>query len=121
MNQSMASLKKRLASRKLGKHSANQRKRSRKQAGTLGAAVPRVLLIMLMDVLATMVSFFAGLWLRFDFVFSDISQVFLDGYIQNIGLWCAITVAVFFVFNLYNSIWVFVSLSEVFRIIGALA
>ena len=92
---------------------------SRKKGSITRATVSKVLLIMLMDVIATMACYFLGLWLRFDFVFSDISQVFLDGYVQNIGLWCAITVGVFLVFNLYNSIWAFVSTSEVFRIIGA--
>ncbi len=79
----------------------------------------KVILIILMDVLATCACYFLGLWLRFDFVFGDISQRFLDGYIENIGLWCLITVAVFFLMRLYNSIWVFVSTPEVFRIIGA--
>jgi len=83
------------------------------------AGISKVALIVTLDVLATMVSFFFGLWMRFDFVFKDISPVFLDGYANYIGAWCAITVAVFFIFQLYNSIWAFVSTSEVFRIFGA--
>ena len=79
----------------------------------------KVLLIVLMDVLATAASFFFGLWFRYDFIFADIRQIHLEGFLSSIGPWCAITVIVFFVFNLYNSIWVFVSTSEVFRIIGA--
>jgi len=79
----------------------------------------RVLLIIVMDILATAVSFFMGLWFRYDFVFHDIAANHLDGYLSTIGIWCAITVAVFFVFNLYNSIWVYVGTSEVFRILGA--
>jgi len=83
------------------------------------SGVHKVALIVVMDILATMISFFFGLWMRFDFVFADISHRFLEGYADHIALWCAITVAVFFLFRLYNSIWVFVSTSEVFRIIGA--
>ena len=83
------------------------------------SALSKVLLIVVMDILATMVSFFFGLWMRFDFVFADISPRFLEGYADYIALWCAVTVAVFFIFRLYSSIWVFVSTSEVFRIIGA--
>ena len=82
-------------------------------------AVSKVLAIMVMDILATAASFFFGLWFRYDFVFADIRQVHLEGFLSAIGPWCAITVLVFFVFNLYNSIWVFVSTSEVFRILGA--
>ena len=83
------------------------------------AAMAKVTLIILMDILATLVSFFFGLWMRFDFVFADISHIFLENYGRYIGLWCAITVGVFVLFRLYNSIWVFVSTPEVFRILGA--
>ena len=79
----------------------------------------RVLLIIVMDILATAASFFMGLWFRYDFVFHEIASYHLDGYLSTIGIWCAITVGVFFVFNLYNSIWVYVGTSEVFRILGA--
>ena len=40
-------------------------------------------------------------------------------YINTIGIWCAITVAVLAAFHLYNCIWVYVGTSEVFRILGA--
>ena len=75
--------------------------------------------IVLMDVLATMISFFFGLWFRYDFVFAEIRDVHLQGYLSAIGPWCLITVVVFFCFRLYSSIWAFVSTSEVFRIVGA--
>ena len=83
------------------------------------SAIAKVTLIMLMDVLATMVSFFFGLWMRCDFVFADIPTLFLENFGHYIVLWCGITVTVFFLFRLYNSIWVFVSTPEVFRILGA--
>ena len=79
----------------------------------------KTLLIILMDVLATTASFFFGLWFRFDFHFEAIHGVYLENFLSNMAIWCAITVAVFFCFNLYNSIWVFVGTSEVFRITGA--
>ena len=79
----------------------------------------KVLLIMSMDIVATAVSFFFGLWFRYDFVFEDIAGYHLEGYLSTIGLWCGITVLVLFLFNLYNSIWVYVGTYEVFRILGA--
>ena len=82
-------------------------------------AASKIMMIMVLDVLATAASFFFGLWFRYDFVFADIRQVHLEGFLSAIGPWCAITVLVFLVFKLYNSIWVFVSTSEVFRILGA--
>ena len=83
------------------------------------AAISKILMIMVLDVLATSASFFFGLWFRYDFVFADIRQAHLEGFLSAIGPWCAITLLVFLVFKLYSSIWVFVSTSEVFRILGA--
>ena len=74
---------------------------------------------MTMDVVATMASFFLGLWFRYDFSFQEIRAEHLQGFLSAIGPWCAITVVVFLCFRLYSSIWAFVSTSEVFRIIGA--
>ena len=82
-------------------------------------AFSKVFLIIIMDLLATAGSFFFGLWARYDFNFNIMDRVHLNGYLSTIGIWCAITVAVLFVFRLYNSIWVFVGTSEVFRILGA--
>ena len=81
----------------------------------------KVLLIMSMDVVATAVSFFFGLWFRYDFIFEDISGYHIDGYLSTIGPWCIVTVLVLFLFNLYNSIWVYVGTYEVFRILSAYA
>lgn len=81
--------------------------------------VSKIALIVIMDILATMISTFFGLWFRYEFIFENIDQRYLDNYISGIGIWCAITVIVFFLFNLYSIIWAFVSTSELFRIIAA--
>jgi len=83
------------------------------------SGLSKIVLISVLDILATMVAFFFGLWMRFDFVFADIPLRFLEGYSKYIALWCTITVVVFFLFKLYSSIWVFVGTSEVLRIMGA--
>ena len=83
------------------------------------AVLSKVLLIMTMDVVATVVAFFLGLWLRYDFSFQEIRAEHLQGFLSAIGPWCAITIIVFLCFQLYSSIWAFVSTSEVFRVIGA--
>ena len=79
----------------------------------------KISVIVAMDILATIMSFFFGLWFRYDFVFSDIRADHLQGYISTILPWCVITVAVFACFRLYSSIWAFVSTPEIFRILGA--
>ncbi len=93
----------------------------RKRERLSRAAVAKVLMIMILDVLATSASFFFGLWFRADFVFANIRETHIEGYLSAIGPWCAITVLIFLCFQLYNSIWAFVSTPEVFRLIGAYA
>mgnify|MGYP002619927333 CR=1 FL=1 len=83
------------------------------------AVLGKVLLIMAGDVVATMLSFFLGLWFRYDFSFQEIRTEHLQGFLSDIGPWCVITIVVFLCFRLYSSIWAFVSTSEVFRIAGA--
>ena len=84
-----------------------------------GSSWNKFLLISLMDVLSISASFFFALWLRFDFQFSSIPSTYLNTYLSVILIWCAVSVGVFAVCNLYNSIWVFVSMDEVLRIFGA--
>ncbi len=72
----------------------------------------RVLLIGVLDVLSIACSYFFALLLRFDFRFSAIEPYYVTGYINSIGLWCAVTVAVFFACRLYHSIWSQVSIRE---------
>ena len=92
----------------------------RKRHSNLNITVlSKVLLVMILDIFATAMAFFLGLWFRYDFVFEEIAQYHIEGYLSNIGIWCAITVAMLALFNLYNCIWVFVGTSEVFRILGA--
>ena len=83
------------------------------------AVLGKVLLIMAGDVVGTMLSFFLGLWFRYDFSFQEIRAEHLQGFLSAIGPWCVITIVVFLCFRLYSSIWAFVSTSEVFRIAGA--
>ena len=79
----------------------------------------KALLVALLDIFSIAASFFAGLWLRFDFRFNSIEKQFLEGYTSTIVLWCVVAVVVFAIFRLYNSIWLFVSTDEFFRIVGA--
>ena len=82
-------------------------------------AMSKLCMIAVLDMIVVAISYFFGLWLRYDFKFQDIAPMFLEGYVSNVWLWCAMHVVVFAIFRLYNSIWVFASTSEAFRIIGA--
>ncbi len=79
----------------------------------------RALLIALLDVVTIAGSFFFALWLRFDFSFGAIPKDFFNGFLSTIGIWCAVSLVVFTVFKLYNSVWLFVSSNELFRIVSA--
>jgi len=93
-----------------------------KKTGNSGIGTfPKVLMIMILDVIATLASFFLGLWFRADFVFENIRDTHMEGFLSIMGPWCVITVVVFLVFRLYSSIWAFVSTAEVFRMVGAYA
>ena len=81
----------------------------------------RALVIGLLDVLSILGSFFMGLWLRHDFQFNAIKLEYMEFYLSTIFWWCALSVMVFAFFKLYNSIWIFVSTDELFRIMGAYA
>ena len=79
-------------------------------------SVPKILLIIFVDVISIFAAFFAALWFRFDCKYSAIPIDFLLTYVKLILPWCAICVGVFTAFKLYNSIWSFVGTDEVFRI-----
>ena len=82
-------------------------------------ATHRAILIAVLDCLSIFVAFFIGLWIRYDFHFAAIPENYLYGYLSNVGIWCAAGLLVFALFGLYNSIWAFVSTSELFRILEA--
>lgn len=67
----------------------------------------RVFIIMLADILGILGSYLLALWARFDFHFMDIPPEFLQGYLSTIWWWVLICLAVFWLCNLYNSIWQF--------------
>lgn len=84
-----------------------------------GSWMRRAIVITVLDVLSICIAFFLALWIRFDLQFSLIEPKYIDGYVHMILPWCAVSVLVFYLFGLYNSIWAFVSADELFRIVGA--
>lgn len=82
-------------------------------------ALKRAIIVGLLDIISVGLSFCMALWLRFDFTVSAIPQQFLDGLGYSLPFMAVVYVLIFIIFNLYNSIWVFVSTDEVFKILGA--
>ena len=82
-------------------------------------ATLRVALIVMLDIVTVVACYFFGLWFRFDFAFEKIYEDFWLDFVSAIWIWTAAHILVFWLFKLYNSIWVFVSTSEVYRAAGA--
>ena len=79
----------------------------------------RAIIIGTLDVICLCLAYAAALWLKYDFHFTAIPDVFKETLLMFLPGWCAVSIGVFALFGLYNSIWVFVSVDELFRIIGA--
>ena len=77
----------------------------------------RICIVAILDILCITVAFFAGLLIRYEFSFSAIPERFLAFYSTTIIPWIGISLIVFMLFGLYRSIWSFVSIDELFRII----
>lgn len=74
------------------------------------------LYLVLFDVIAVNVSYFAGLLLRFDLHFSQIPQMYLTPFLKFAPIYTVAIFVVFEVLHLYNSLWRFASFSELNRL-----
>lgn len=74
------------------------------------------LYLVLFDVIAVNVSYFAGLLLRFDLHFSQIPQMYLAPFLKFAPIYTVAVLVVFEVLHLYNSLWRFASFSELNRL-----
>ena len=79
----------------------------------------KVALLIVVDLITIMGAYFASLMLRFDFLFSTIDLVYVDGFIKSIPLWCVATIVVFYCCHLYHSIWSLASTTELMAILKA--
>ncbi len=80
-------------------------------------SIRKIIIIGLLDLISVAGAFFLALWIRHDFSISEIDLKYIETYSQTIFLWCFMSVAVFAAFKLYNRIWSYVSLDELFRIL----
>ena len=79
----------------------------------------RILVVALLDVLCIAVSFFMGLWIRYEFSLLAIPPEYKEIYYKMVLPWIALSLTVFTLFGLYRSIWSFVSIDELYRIVLA--
>lgn len=81
--------------------------------------IHKALLLMLADITAILFSYFAALFMRFDFMFSRISEVYLAGYLWSMPFWITATLVTFYGCRLYHSVWRLASMAEFRRILTA--
>ena len=72
--------------------------------------------MVLYDVIAVIVSYFAALWLRFDCRYSLIPEQYFDPYLAFVPIYAVICIVVFWGLRLYKSIWRFASYNELGRV-----
>ena len=77
------------------------------------------LFLMVYDAFAVTAAFFLALWFRFDCQFTAIPEEYLRAWANFTPLYAAVSVAVFWLFRLYQSIWAFASFAELQRIVYA--
>ena len=77
------------------------------------------LLFMLYDIVAVTVAYFFALWFRFDCRFSEIPEKYLMAWMKFAPIYAVISITVFWIFHLYQSIWKYASIAEVKRILCA--
>ena len=73
-------------------------------------------LLVIYDFVTIAFSYFFGLWLRFDFIFSNIPYHYLIVYYRFIIPYAILSIIIYWFFKLYKSIWRFASYSELVNI-----
>ena len=79
----------------------------------------KICVVALLDILCIAAAFFAALWIRYELSFSAIPMDLKWNFCRIVPPWIAISLVVFAGFGLYKSIWSFVSIDELFRIMMA--
>lgn len=74
------------------------------------------LFLMLYDLIAVSVSYFLALWLRFDCHFSEIPEQYLTAWMKFTPIYAVVSILIFRLFRLYQSLWKFASFVELKRI-----
>ena len=83
------------------------------------ALLYRRIFLLIYDIAAVFASSVMALWMRYEFVYKDIDPVFLDSVYSFMPITMLITVVVFEILRLYNSLWAFASVNELQNIVAA--
>ena len=92
-----------------------------KNKGVMGLEHWKVIALYLLiyDIVTINLSYFIGLWLRFDLQYSKIPSEYLMAFIKFAPFYTVFSIIVFFMMHMYNSLWRFASFNELTSIMMA--
>ena len=76
----------------------------------------RIIMLLILDIMAVLVASFMAIYLRFEFKFSDIPQVFWKAYTNILPFTMLLTLLFFVIWKLYRSVWRYASAVEMVNI-----
>ena len=82
----------------------------------LNIPINRIFALVILDIMAILVASFMSIYLRFEFKFSDIPQMFWEAYINILPFTIALTMVFLAVWKLYRSVWRYASATEMVNI-----
>lgn len=71
--------------------------------------------LVIFDILAINLSYLFGLFLRFDFTYSLIPNIYITTFIKFAPIYTIFSIIIFYIFKMYKSLWRFASDRELFR------
>lgn len=77
------------------------------------------LVLMLYDIIVANFSYLSALIIRFELHFSQIKEEFLNPFLKFAPVFTIISILVFYLFHLYNSLWKYAGFNELIRILEA--
>lgn len=77
------------------------------------------LYLLIYDIVIINLSYFIGLWLRFDLQYSKIPSEYLMAFIKFAPFYTVFSIIVFYMMHMYNSLWRFASFNELTSIMMA--
>lgn len=81
----------------------------------------RVILLIMYDICAIVISEFLALWTRFEFSFDQIQPLFAERALHYTAINIVVTLIIFAFLKLYSSLWEYASVREMFNVIAACA
>lgn len=83
------------------------------------ALLYRRIFLIIYDILAVTASSILALLIRYEFVYSDINPVFLESVYSFMPITIGLTIVIFALLRLYNSLWAFAGVNEMQNIVAA--